>query len=93
MIQWDSETTYYCDNSGVVFKFQTLAVNPNFYDEQYKTCDHDTVLEIKKYLPNKLNVQYVKGHQDQNSRTKDFPLSARLNIAADKLIEKTPKLH
>ena len=52
MIQWDSETTYYCDNSGVVFKFQTLAVNPNFYDEQYKTCDHDTVLEIKK-IPSK----------------------------------------
>ena len=48
MIKWESDTTYYCDNSGVVYKLQKLAVNPNFYDEQYKTCDHDAVLEIKK---------------------------------------------
>ena len=57
MIQWDSETTYYCDNAGVVFKFQTLAVNPNFYDEQYKTCDHDTVLEIKSTF--QINLKYI----------------------------------
>ena len=48
MIQWESDTTYYCDNSGVVSKLQKLAGNPIFYDEQFKTCDHDAVLEIKK---------------------------------------------
>ena len=32
-----------------------------------KPCDHDAVLEIKKYLPSKLKVHHVKGHQDKNS--------------------------
>ena len=45
------------------------------------------MLEIKKYLPNKLNVHHVKGHQDKNSRTKELTLSA----AADKLIGKNAK--
>ena len=36
MIQWNSYTTYYCDNSGVVSKLQTLSINPNFYDENTK---------------------------------------------------------
>ena len=91
MTQWESDTTYYCDNSEVVSKLQKLAVNPNFYDEQYKTCDHDAVLEIKKYLPSKLKAHHVKAHQDNNSRTKELTLSARLNIAADKLIGQNAK--
>ena len=49
------------------------------------------MLEIKKYLPTKLNVHHVKGHQDKNSRTKELSISARLNIAADKLIGKNAK--
>ena len=49
------------------------------------------MLEIKKYLPNKLKVHHVKGHQDKNSRTKELTLSARLNIAADKLIGQNAK--
>ena len=44
MIKWDSDTTYYCDNSEVISTLQTLLINPNFYDEKYKTCDHYALL-------------------------------------------------
>ena len=35
MIQWDSDTTHYCDNTGVVPTLQTISINPNFYNESY----------------------------------------------------------
>ena len=91
MIQWDSDTTYYCDKLGVVPKLQTLLINPNFYDEKYKTCDHDAVLDLKKLMQNKMKVYLVKWHQYNNSRTADLLISARLNITVDKLIGKNVK--
>ena len=45
----------------------------------------------KNNLPNKIKVHHVKRHKDKNSRTAELSLSARLNIAADKLISENSK--
>ena len=47
MMSFLSKVAYYCDNLEVVYKIKTLANNHNSFNEQYKTTDHDAVLQLK----------------------------------------------
>ena len=60
MIPFQSKVEYYCDNLEVVHKRNSLANNPNSFNEQYKTTDHDAVLQLKEYLPTNTISFYVK---------------------------------
>ena len=50
MIPFQFKVEYYCDNLEVVQKINTLANNPNSFNEQYKTTDNDAVLQLKECL-------------------------------------------
>ena len=47
MIPFLSKVAYYCDNLEVVYKINTLANSSDSFNEQYKTTDHDAVLQLK----------------------------------------------
>ena len=42
-----------------------LIKNEQYYDEYIKTADHDAVYLLKYYLPQQLNIKYVRSHQDK----------------------------
>jgi len=64
MLSFLSEIAYYCDNLEVVHKINTLATNPNSFNELHKTTDHDAVLQLKLCFPPNIIAFHVKGHQD-----------------------------
>ena len=47
MLPFLSKVAYSCNNLEVVHKINTLANNSNSFNEQHKTTDHDTVLQLK----------------------------------------------
>lgn len=55
------------------------------FQEKYKTIYHDTVMQIKIYLPRSMQILLVKGNQDKHGKSK-LILQARLNIKVNKLI-------
>ena len=65
MLPFLSTVAYYCDNLEVVHKINTLANNPNFFNEQHTTTDHDAVLQLKLCLPPNIIAFHVKGHQNK----------------------------
>ena len=62
-----------------------LLVNPNAFNNEYKTTYHHPVLQLKTCLPKKMNTLHVFGHQDR-SKAKSLTLQAQLNTKADDLI-------
>jgi len=86
MIPSLSEIAYYCDNLEVVHKINTLATNPNSFNELHKTTDHDAVLQLKLCFPSNIIAFHVKGHQDTRKKWEHLTIPERLNIQADKLI-------
>ena len=81
-----SPIDYYCDNLEIVHKVNTLATNPNAFDERYKTTDHDAVLQFKLYLSPNIFAFNVKGRQDKRKKWEELTIPERLIIQADKLI-------
>ena len=86
MIPFLSKVTYYYDNLEVVHKINTLANNPNSFNKQYKTTDHDAVLQLKECSPPNITVSHVKGHQDKRMKWEHLTISVCLNIQVDELI-------
>ena len=86
MIPFLSQIAYYCDNLEVVHKINTLANNPNSFNDLHKTTDHDAVLQLKLYLPPNIIAFHVKGHQDKRKKWEHLTIPERLNMQADKLI-------
>ena len=86
MIPFLSKVTYYYDNLEVVHKINTLANNPNSFNKQYKTTDHDAVLQLKECSPPNITVSHVKGHQDKRMKWEHLTISECLNIQVDELI-------
>ena len=83
MLPFLSEIAYYCDNLEVVHKINTLANNPNYFNELHKTTDHDAVLQLKLYLPPNIITFYVKGQQDMRKKWEHLTIPERLNIQAN----------
>ena len=88
MIPFLSQIAYYCDNLEVVHKINTLATNPNSFNDCHKTTDHDAVLHLKLCLPPNIIAFHVKEHQDKRKKWEYLTIPERLNIQADKLIGK-----
>ena len=83
MIPFLSEIAYYYDNLEVVHKINTLANNPNYFNELHKTTDHDAVLQLKLYLPPNIITFYVKGQQDTRKKWEHLTIPERLNIQSN----------
>ena len=77
---------YYCDNIEVVHKINMISNNRQYFDDQHKTIDHETVLQLKKCLPTNVIAFHVKGHQDKRKKWENLTIPERLNIQADELI-------
>lgn len=84
LLEQRSSIKYYCDNLELVNKISMLLENANTFQGKYKTTDHDVVLKIQTYLPNKLAIYHIK--ERQNTGKNKINLPARFNIKPDKLI-------
>ena len=91
MIPFLSKVAYYYDNLEVVHKINTLANNPNSFNEKYKTTDHNAVLQLKDCLPTNITAFHIKGHQDKRKKWEYLTIPERLNIQADELIGNNAK--
>ena len=80
MIPFLSQIAYYCDNLEVVHKINTLANNPNSFNDLHKTTDHDAVLQLKLCLPPNIIAFHVKGHQDKRKKWEHLTIPERLNM-------------
>ena len=87
MIKFQSRVEYHCDDLEVVHKLNTLDNNPNHYNEQYKTTDHDVVLTLRDCLPPNVKTFHVKGHQDQRKQPQHL-----IHIKTDHLIGSNAKV-
>ena len=93
ILSFQSKGAYYCDNLEVINKINTLVNNPNSFNKQYITTDHDAVLQLKECLPTNITAFHVKGYQDKWKKWEYITIPERLNIQADELIgdnAKTP---
>ena len=80
MIPFLSKVAYYCDNLEVVYKINTLANSSDSFNEQYKTTDHDIVLQLMEHLPTNITAFHVKGHQDKRKKWEHLTIPELLNI-------------
>ena len=62
--------------------------NRHYYSSNRKIKDLDAVLEIQKYIPDNIKVNYVRGHQDKKKRKEQLTIEEQLNIFADRIIGK-----
>jgi hypothetical protein len=81
--------THYCDNEGILKAIENGRDFDNWYPNATLVADWDVVYEIIQSLTHKnscfVSFEHVKGHQDREKRGEVLPLSARLNIEADRL--------
>lgn len=57
----ESGISYFCDNMGIITKVKAIKNNRLRYDTLFKTTNHDVVLLIKDYMPEKITISHVKG--------------------------------
>ena len=60
ILSFQSKVAYYCDNLEVINKINTLVNNPNSFNKQYITTDHDAVLQLKECLPTNIMACHEK---------------------------------
>ena len=92
MLPFLSNVAYYCDNLEVFYKINTLANNPNSFNEQHETTDHDAVIQLKLCLPPNITAFHVKGHQYKRKKWEHLTILEQLNIQADVLIGDNAKV-
>ena len=92
ILTFKSKVEYYCDNIEVVHKINTLFNNPNSFNEQHKTADHNAVLQLKECILKQFIAFHVKGHQDKRKKWELLTIPERLNIQANELIGKNAKV-
>ena len=86
MLPFLSNVAYYCENLEVVHKINTLANNPNSFNEHYKNTNHDAVLQLKLCLPSNITAFHTKGHQDKRKKWERLIILEQLSIQADAVI-------
>ena len=86
ILTFESKVEYYYDNLLIVNKLKILVINHSYYNEQYKTTDHDAVLKLWDCLPPNVITFHVKGYENQRKQNQYLIIPETLNIKADQLI-------
>eukprot|EP00957_Ditylum_brightwellii_P127648 9734986-Ditylum_brightwellii.AAC.1 len=76
----------YLDNEGVIQRINTQLEYPCDYSFHTINPDWDIIVQICDILKDnkiKINLEHVKGHQDDNTPYKELNLPAHLNTEVD----------
>ena len=63
-----------------------LIKDEQYYDEYFKTTDHNAVYLLKQYLPRHFTSNHVRSQQDKRKQKSQLTTAEKLNIAADELV-------
>ena len=63
-LSFNNSCTLYCDNKEIVKKVQKLTKTNNEFKPYYKLSEHETIIAIQYYLPQKIQVIHLYSHQD-----------------------------
>ena len=64
-LQINSKITIYCDNKESVTKIDNIRGNVQHYDLNCNLSNHEAIIGIKTYLPNRYEIVHLHSHQDK----------------------------
>ena len=59
--------------------------NPKYLKYLYKTTEHEAFKLLSTIIPNNFKINHIKSHQDDECSYNDLPLTAKLDVQADKI--------
>ena len=74
-----------CDNEVCVNKLKEIMANPKYLKYLYKTTEHEAFKLLSTIIPNNFKINHIKSHQDDECSYNELPLTAKLDVQADKI--------
>ena len=74
-----------CDNEAYVNKLNEIIAKPKYLKYLYKTTEYETFKLFSTITPNKFHLTHINSHQDDDCSYNELPLTAKLNVQADKI--------
>ena len=75
-----------CDNKAYVNKLNEIIAKPKYLKYLYKTTEYEAFKLLSTIIPNKFHLTHINSHQDDKCSYNGLPLTAKLNVQADKIV-------
>ena len=64
-LQINNKIAIYCDNKEIVTKINNIRGNVQYYDLNYNISEHEAIIAIETYLPNRYERVNLHSHQNK----------------------------
>ena len=91
-IPLQNKFSIYCDNKEIVNKTSMIKTTANYYNLNYTMSEHEAIVAIKSYLPQRYEIFNLYIHQTIQSGTTKLNVPQKLNELADTVVKKFTKI-